>query len=346
MVVVGDIVRYLSSLARMHKDPKTGNPELAEALQSLAKALRPYREQTLVELSKALKEKRRIQKAQRSESADEELAKDWSNATLEEVEEALESERKTKQDLIMLGAGRFGISPSKLRQQTRIRLIESIRMAVSNERSLGTIAKQAQAVGDRKVGRMGASWTSLDDGAKPAEIRRWFFNHLLPRAERLFGRRDAEFCVGEIRGGSGEKGPGLAVREDLRSVDILLTANLEARNLDVVRHELAHECVHALDPCPREESSYLCEGLACWFQAEVTGQRPRERDSMAALAAVGRLMPELQWHVKRLRTKERIAMHQIALEHLDTQYQNISGSVREDLVFLTRRISNSGCTKK
>ena len=51
---VDDILQYLSSLAKLHKEKKTGNVKLNQGLNDLVRALRPYAESPISELSDAI----------------------------------------------------------------------------------------------------------------------------------------------------------------------------------------------------------------------------------------------------------------------------------------------------
>ena len=99
----------------------------------------------------------------------------------------------------------------------------------------------------------------------------------IPKAERYFGPRNPNWTLGGIRRNPWGNYPQLHLFPDSGFVDILLSSRLDEGNLPSVLYELAHECVHLLDPHPVEESTNLCEGLACWFQVNVsTDMRPTE----------------------------------------------------------------------
>ena len=56
-ILVSDMARYLSGLAKLHRQDKTGNIDLSNGLQELSNALRPYSDYPISDLSDALKMK-------------------------------------------------------------------------------------------------------------------------------------------------------------------------------------------------------------------------------------------------------------------------------------------------
>ena len=101
----------------------------------------------------------------------------------------------------------------------------------------------------------------------------------LRKAEALFGPRDSSYCFLGID----FHGPNLPPRNwfpdsgflyddgepRYRHIIIHLAANA-IRNLDLAKWQLAHECVHLLDPWNEQENhgptNILEEGLATWYQ--------------------------------------------------------------------------------
>ena len=54
VLLVGDILKHLSGLARLHREKKVGNVKLSRGLNDLVRALRPYAESPISELSDAI----------------------------------------------------------------------------------------------------------------------------------------------------------------------------------------------------------------------------------------------------------------------------------------------------
>ena len=84
---------------------------------------------------------------------------------------------------------------------------------------------------------------------------------------------------------------------------------------DQATWQIAHECVHLLDPCEEGEANYLEEGLATWFQMEprfhdkiVKGYLRKKRGRLirdpryvTALGMVRRNMPGLKKAIREIR---------------------------------------------
>ena len=110
-------------------------------------------------------------------------------------------------------------------------------------------------------------------------------------------------------------------------VDIFLTKRAIERNTDrEAEWQLAHECVHLLDPNARRNAAgdfmptnVLEEGLATWFQDELYPEfrdchlrrYEQARDLVEPLLGHG-LLPQL----KRLRTEHKIKLHELTPAHL------------------------------
>ena len=147
-VFVDDIVRYLSALARLHAEEKTGNLELSIGLQHLVKALRPYANSPTSELSTALSQKMgrsRVKTTSRRPHAT--LPADLESLGQEDVERILGDKSYTKQQIAELGARRFGMSRSGLTRLRKEDALQSIRAALGHERSLDVISEEARRGG-------------------------------------------------------------------------------------------------------------------------------------------------------------------------------------------------------
>ncbi len=147
-VLVNDIVRYLSALARLYAEEKTGNQELSLGLRHLVKALRPYSDSPISELSAAI--------AQRVDQGNVRVAHQRRQATLpvdleslgqSEIERILKDDRYTKQQVAELGSRRFGISRSKLERLRKVDALQSVRAALEHELSLDVISEEARKGG-------------------------------------------------------------------------------------------------------------------------------------------------------------------------------------------------------
>ena len=147
-VLVDDIVRYLSGLATLHSEEKTGNPKLSRGLRHLARALRPYSNSPISELSVALSQKvgpSNVRAAPRRPQA--KLPTDLESLGQSEIERILKDDRYTKQQVAELGSRRFGISRSKLERLRKADALQSIRVALEHELSLDVISEEARKGG-------------------------------------------------------------------------------------------------------------------------------------------------------------------------------------------------------
>ena len=147
-LLVADIVRYLSRLASLHSEAKTGNPGLSNGLRQLVKALRPYSNSPVVELADiirvATQRRYRQSSPKKSKAA---LPPNLESLPLEEVEKILDNENYSKEQMINVGAQRFGIPSAKLKKLGKKSVLESIRAALNHEKSLEVISREAQRGG-------------------------------------------------------------------------------------------------------------------------------------------------------------------------------------------------------
>ena len=160
---VGDIARYLESLAWLFQDDRTGNAEFGDELRRLGDKLRPHRNLTVSELTitggdaklpskppasmrngKATGEKR-----EDSGTPMPSTVSDLRSLNGEEVERYLENDTLTKEQIAEFGHARFSISKSVLLRLTKNRARKEILAALKIERTMQGVAEQA-----RRAGRM------------------------------------------------------------------------------------------------------------------------------------------------------------------------------------------------
>ena len=103
--------------------------------------------------------------------------------------------------------------------------------------------------------------------------------------ESIFGQRDPRFLFGTVGKSDGwprTHFPGGFHFEGGCRVDILITKYpWEHRSPDQGPWQIAHECVHLLDPSEKGTANVLEEGLATWFQNEPTYHDERVRRYIA-----------------------------------------------------------------
>ncbi|MGI9309900.1 MAG: hypothetical protein ACR2P7_00015 [bacterium] len=148
---VADIAKYLVQSANMHKEEKTGNPEFSEDLRRFAKSLKPHARLSLAEFADAMRASapagRRNTPAQKT---DANLPPNLESLPPAEVEKVLVNTNYAKVQLVELGARRFGIPRSQLARRGKSGVLESISVALANERSLDIIAQEARRSGEKR----------------------------------------------------------------------------------------------------------------------------------------------------------------------------------------------------
>jgi hypothetical protein len=124
------------------------NPELAQAVAKLANTLSKYKDKPVDEiLGNIIIQKPRHPTGyilKTSKTISESEARDF---TLEHIERLLDSEKLSKSDLISIAAGRFGISKADLAKTKKDYVIDTLRTAISNLRTIEIIGKQASHTG-------------------------------------------------------------------------------------------------------------------------------------------------------------------------------------------------------
>ena len=145
---VQDLIQYLSNLARLHNNARTGNLKLSEGLRQLAKALRPHASRSVLHLTDILKEEK-FSGSQKSSlrRMKATLPADLESISWEGIEKILNDDNYNKSQLIELGVSRFGISYSKLTKLSHSDVLNSIRAALDHEMSLDVISREARRGG-------------------------------------------------------------------------------------------------------------------------------------------------------------------------------------------------------
>lgn len=140
------------------------------------------------------------------------------------------------------------------------------------------------------------------------------------KLEHLFGQRDGRFEFGEIGRSTHPEGDpqtifpyGYHVNGGC-VVDIHLSHSAyDGNSLEQSIWQVAHECVHLLDPCCKGLATVLEEGLATWFQDEqkfhpdsvkvyIRNNPPHPPNYTEAKQLVAQCMPDLLYAVKKVRT--------------------------------------------
>lgn len=149
-ILVRDVVRHLSGLAKLHADENVGNLALSEGLRQIAKALRPYATCPVDELDSALREMRVAQKRP-PKKVNATLPPNLESIDKDSIAKVLSDENYTKAQIAELGFQRFGISRSMLARLSKEDALRSIRTALENEKSLDVISQVARESGKARA---------------------------------------------------------------------------------------------------------------------------------------------------------------------------------------------------
>jgi len=145
---IQELVTVLREFSKILVLANATNPELSEAVRRLANMLSKYKDRPIDDVLDNLAiQKRRhpvgpVLKTSKTISDSEAKA-----FTLEHIEQLIESERLSKSDLITIAMGKFGMSKADLMKTKKIHVIETIKTAITNLRTIEIIGKQA--AGDR-----------------------------------------------------------------------------------------------------------------------------------------------------------------------------------------------------
>ena len=149
-LLMDDLIRYLSRLAALNKEDKTGNPVLSDGLRQMVKAFQPHADLSVVEfadLVRSISERSKI--SPRKEKAA--LPPNLDSLSQEEIEKILGDEAFTKSQIIEVGTKRFGIPKSKLARSCKQEAVDSIRAALDHEKSLEFISEEARRSGENRL---------------------------------------------------------------------------------------------------------------------------------------------------------------------------------------------------
>lgn len=141
-LLIEDLVRYLSQLASLNGECRTGNPELSKCLRQLTKALRPYSDRTISEFVDHIKgmSARRTASSRPNKAT---LPPSLESMSQQDIEKILGNENYTKTQIIEVGTRRFGIPRSRLERSNKQDVLNSIYAALNHEKSLDVITKEA-----------------------------------------------------------------------------------------------------------------------------------------------------------------------------------------------------------
>ena len=134
-----DAARLLRKLARVYREPATGNIATSDALDLIAEFLESCSQSDLRH-SLSVENKAK----DHDSSVSDALRNRYGDLPLKDVRLLLEDESVKKDHLIELAKGRFGIPSARLSRMSRRSVIDEILTSVRHEESLSIISKQAR----------------------------------------------------------------------------------------------------------------------------------------------------------------------------------------------------------
>lgn len=150
-ILIEDLVRYLSRLSTLTKDPLLGNIDLSKGLKKLSNALKPHSKMPILDIGNlVINEIATAQLKGATQRHKVELPESLDSISNEDVDKILNENKFTKDQLVELGNRRFGIPKSKLMHLTKKFVIESIQAAFDHEKSLGVISQEARRGGEER----------------------------------------------------------------------------------------------------------------------------------------------------------------------------------------------------
>lgn len=137
-LTAAEVGRYLKQLAALHRNARTGNLALSDALMKLSQDLMAAKSTPLSKVN--------IEYAHHQSAFNFSYA-EVDNFTRERVRELLRNEKLSKSDLTKIGVVRFGMPKSRLVKLSRDEIVETITAAVDHEESLAIISDEAKRGG-------------------------------------------------------------------------------------------------------------------------------------------------------------------------------------------------------
>ncbi len=139
---IEELVTILKEFSRILALANSQNPELSTAVGRLANVLSRYKDKSTDEVLDSLTIGKRKQLKPVSKASKAISESEAKSLTLEQIEKLLESEGSSKSDLITIAVLRYGMSKADLMKTRKTYIIEEIKTAITNLRTLDTIGKQ------------------------------------------------------------------------------------------------------------------------------------------------------------------------------------------------------------
>ncbi|MFH1560049.1 MAG: hypothetical protein ABID84_01370 [Chloroflexota bacterium] len=147
---VKDLSDALQDFARVYRNPRTGNPKLADALNKLSRVLQRYSSHNVDEVLAGLTVVSRHKPGKKNVQVSHLRGIDLASIDLTKAKELLHTQELTKMDLIRIAYERFGMPKSRLERQNRAAVLDAIDAALRNEEALDIISEEARREGSRR----------------------------------------------------------------------------------------------------------------------------------------------------------------------------------------------------
>lgn len=153
-------------------------------------------------------------------------------------------------------------------------------------------------------------------------------SRLLLHVEQLLGPRDLAYTfVGVVISGS-DPSPHIYYPPPKGIGHVMIKLGKRAADdVKLALWQLAHECVHLIDPCVAGQATWLEEGLATWFQNTRVRDIPAEGAYSEAEELVTKYLPNILCAVKDFRTTMKKPIRSMERNYL---LENCAGMVEDD----------------
>jgi hypothetical protein len=141
---VKDLVTVLRELSNILALANSRNPELSISINKLANVISRYKDKPLDDVISSLTLGRRVSSTKTNVKPRKIVTESEAKSlTLEQIEKLLTSEDLSKADLTIIASVRFGISKAEVKKTKREIIIEEIKTAISNQRTIEIIGNEA-----------------------------------------------------------------------------------------------------------------------------------------------------------------------------------------------------------
>lgn len=155
-LLVSDVAKYLTGLAKLQDSDQTGNPALSAGLRAVAQALRPFAHCLAAELPEAIKRQKvpatgsKVVASEIKTEFPPETTAALESLSLAAVTQILDDPGSAKPLVAELGFRRFGLSRAALKRLSKQAARDAVRSALENERIIEVISREARKSGEAR----------------------------------------------------------------------------------------------------------------------------------------------------------------------------------------------------